>query len=259
MNTILDLPMWIVGVLVIGGSAVLGALMVAVVRPFVRKHQGDEHNSVVGLGFGAAGTLYAIIAGLLVFGVFSSFDEASKSVAQEAGNLITMYHNAQEFPQPQKDQAQKAIRAYTTSVINDEWPALADSTESDKTGKSLDAMFSVFGPMEPAANWSDQYSVAYGQLNDVVHLREDRVAHSQAALPPIYWFLLVAGGLLIILYLSVSFTESRVMHITAVALMAAMLGVMLFLLLEVSQPFRGSISVSPEPFQQALVTMDNIR
>ncbi len=250
--------MWLVGIGVIGGAAILGALTVAAVRPFVGRRQSDEHNSVIGLGFGAAATLYSIIAGLLVFGVFSSFDAASGAVAQEAANLTTMYHNAHEFPQPQRDQAQNAIRAYATSVLNDEWPALADSEGSEKTESALNNMFSVFGPMEPATNWADQYSVAYSQLNDVVHLREARISSSTAALPPIYWFLLVAGGMLIVVYLAVSYTENRQMHAISVALMAAMLGVVFFLLLEVSQPFRGSISVSNDTFEHALVTMDRI-
>ena len=258
MNTLLDLPMWLVGIIVIGGCAIIGALTVAVVRPFVGRRHSDEHNSVIGLGFGAAATLYAIIAGLLVFGVFSSFGAASVSVADESANLTTMYHNAHEFPQPQRDQAQNAIRAYATSVLNDEWPKLADGKSSDKTESALNNMFTVFGPMEPATNWADQYSVAYGQLNDVVHLRNARIDSSQSALPLIYWFLLVAGGMLIVVYLAVSYTENRQMHAISVALMAAMLGVMFFLLLEVSQPFRGSISVSKDPFEQALVTMDHI-
>lgn len=258
VHAILDLPIWLVGIFIIGGSAVLGALLVAAVRPFVGRRRGGEHNAVVGAGFATAGTMYSIIAGLLVFGVFSSFDKASTAVADEAGNLITMYHNADSFPQPERNTAKNAIKAYTTSVINDEWPSLADSMENRKTTAALNHIFTVFSQIEPSGAWSTQFSVAYEQLNHVVHVREDRVAHSRAALPPIYWFLLVSGGVLMVVFMAVSFTDSRAMHTIAITMMAAMLGIVIFLLLQVSQPFRGSVSVSPELFEQALVTMDGI-
>ena len=213
---------------------------------------------MVGLGFGAAGTLYSIIAGLLVFGVWSAFDAASGYVAQEASTLTSVAHNVHEFPEPQRELAQNAIRAYTISVLNDEWPALADEEGSAETERALSNIFRVFGPMEPAPDWSDQYSVAYGELNDVVKLREARIDNSRAPLPPIYWFLLISGGSLLLVYLAFSYTENRLIHVIAVSLMGSMLGIVCFLLLEVSQPFRGSISVSKDPFERALVTMDRL-
>lgn len=119
-------------------------------------------------------------------------------------------------------------------------------------------MFKVFGPMEPAARWADQYSVAYDQLNDVVHLRDTRIESGKAALPPIYWFLLIAGGFLIIVYMAFSYAERQTTHALAVGLLAAMLGISLFMLLQVNMPFRGGASVSSDPFRQALVTMGSI-
>lgn len=111
--------MWL-GIVVIFGCAAIGVALVLLARLFVGRNRGDEHNAVFGLGFGAAGTLYAIIAGLLVFSAFSSFESAEKAVAEEAGNLVTMTYDVHEFPQPQRDQAHAAILSYTRSVVDDE-------------------------------------------------------------------------------------------------------------------------------------------
>lgn len=256
--TILDLPIWLVGILVVGGSAVVGIVLVYGLDPFVKRHRGEEYNSVVSDGFQAVGTIYAIVTGLLVFGVYTTFDEASQQSADEASTLVLMYRNAQHFPQPQKDQAQQAVVAYIHSVIDDEWPALADGQGSPATSQAIDRLFNVYGPMEPTAQWSDQYTSSVSHLDEVVKLRNQLIDHSTDSLPPIYWFLLFTGGFVTILYLALAYVESRAMHAMAVGLMAVMLGLVIFLLLEVNHPFRGQIAVSPANFENALTAISQV-
>jgi len=255
---ILDLPAWQFGILFLGGFIALSVGLVLALRPFVQKRFGEEHNSVFDTGFSAVGTMYAIVAGLLVFGVYSTFDDASKAAADEASNLILMYHNAAAFPQPQRDQAQQAITSYTKSVIEDDWPALADGKGSPKTDQALDRMYTVWAPMEPGPQWSDQYSASVDELNTVLLLRNERIDDSGAALNPIYWVMLFVGAFLTILHLVLLRMENRTMHLIAVGVTAAMLGMVLFLLIEVNQPFRGQISLSPARFEAALATIKTL-
>ena len=128
--TILDLPVWLVGVLVVGGAAALGVALVYGLDVFVKQHRGEEHNQAISDGFQAVATMYAIVAGLLVFGVYTTFESSSQDSATEASTLVLMYRSAQAFPQPERDQAQQAVVAYIHSVIDDEWPALADGAGS---------------------------------------------------------------------------------------------------------------------------------
>ena len=134
--TILDLPVWLVGVLVVGGAAALGVALVYGLDVFVKQHRGEEHNQAISDGFQAVATMYAIVAGLLVFGVYTTFESASQDSATEASTLVLMYRSAQAFPQPERDQAQQAVVAYTHSVIDDEWPALADGAGSPKISET---------------------------------------------------------------------------------------------------------------------------
>jgi hypothetical protein len=43
-------------------AALVGVILVYGLDLFVKKHRGEEYNSVVSDGFQAAGTLYAIVA-----------------------------------------------------------------------------------------------------------------------------------------------------------------------------------------------------
>lgn len=255
---LLDLPMWLVAILIIGFFGLFGVFSVLVLRPMVRRHHDDEHNSVFSDGFGAVGTMYAIIAGLLVFGVFNTFDRASAATADEGSALVLMYRNADQFPQGEKEKAHASIRNYTTSVIEDEWSALADGDGSLKTAEALGNMYRVLGPMVPTTAWSDQYSQAYDNLNNVVTMRNARINSSEATLPGIYWLLVLGGALLAIVYLALETVGSRFMHCVAVGLMGAFVGLVIFLLAQVNQPFRGEIAIPPTSFQNALTTMDEV-
>jgi hypothetical protein len=148
--------------------------------------------------------------------------------------------------------------AYINSVVNDEWPALADGVGSPKTSKAIDQLFNVYGPMAPDTRWSDQYSSSVEDLGDVVKLRNQRIDFAKDSLPPIYWFLLFAGGFVTLLYLALAYVEKKAMHALAVGLMAVMLGLVIFLLLEVNHPFRGEIAVSKDNFQNALTSISQV-
>lgn len=254
-SRILDLPIALFGVLFISGFVALSIGLAVAVRPLVQKRFGEEHNAVFDTGFSAVGTMYAIVAGLLVFGVYSTFDDASKASADEASNLTLMYYNAEAFPQPERGQAQQAITDYTRSVIEDDWPALADGKGSPKTEQALDRMYKLWAPMEPNGRWGDEYTASVDELNSVLMLRNQRIDDSGSALNPIYWAMLFVGAFLTILHLVLLRMENRAMHLIAVGVTAAMLGMVLFLLIEVNQPFRGEIALSPSNFRAALTSM----
>ncbi|HPX37565.1 MAG TPA: DUF4239 domain-containing protein [Mycobacterium sp.] len=258
LMAILDLPIWLVGIIVVGGAAAIGVVLVYGLDLFVKRHRGEEYNSVVSDGFQAVGTIYAIVTGLLVFGVFTTFQESTQQSADEASTLVLMYRNAQAFPQPQRDQAQQAVVAYINSVIDDEWPALADGAGSPKTSQAIDRLFDVYNPMSPDARWADQYARSVDDLSDVVKLRNELIDNARDSLPPIYWFLLFAGGFVTLLYLSLAYVEKKAMHALAVGLMAVMLGLVIFLLLEVNHPFRGEIAVPKTNFENALTSISQV-
>ena len=255
---VLDMPIWLVGVVVVGGAALLGVLLVYGLDVFVKRHRGEEYNAVVSDGFQAVGTMYAIVAGLLVYGVYTTFEEAYHQSADEASTLVLMYRNAQAFPQPERDNAQQAVVSYVNSVINDEWPALGDGAGSPKTSTAMNHLYNVYGPMRPDAGWSDQYANSVTDLGDVVKLRNQRIDHAKDSLPPIYWFLHFAGGFVTLLYLALAYVEKKAMHALAVGLMAVMLGLVIFLLLEVNHPFRGEIAVSKDNFENALISISQV-
>ena len=258
MQALLSLPMWIVGIIFCFGGAALGVALVFLLRPLVRRKHGDEHNSVFSDAFAAVATLFAIVAGLLVFAVVGAFDTASSACANEAAALRQMYHNVQVFPGPEKAKAEDVITAYTTSVVADEFPTMSKGEGSEKTAAALNSMFKVIGTMTPAPSWSDQYTLVSGKMSDVVALRVARIDSSQPALSGLYLILLFTSAGITVAILALEYTESTLMHCIAVGLTGFTLAAVLSLMVEVNSPYNGEISVSPDNFESSLQAFTEI-
>jgi hypothetical protein len=250
--------MWIVGILFVVVSVGIAVLLVAALRPVVTRLAGDEHNSVLGNAFAAVATLFAIVAGLLVFAVVGAFAAASTACSQEAAGLTQMYRNVQIFPQPQRSQAGEVIKAYTLSVQEDEFPTMARGQRSPETGKAMDDMFNVIGNMTPDKSWSDQYTVVAQKMTDIVALREARIESSAPVLSPIYLIVLSISAIVTLACLALIHTENSLTHMLAVGLVASVLGLVMFLMVQLNSPYNGEISVGPSSFDNTLLTIERI-
>ena len=103
-----------------GKRAGHGVALVYGLDAFGQRRRGKKDSSVFSDGLQTIGTLYAVVAGFLIFGMYTTFDVSSQQSADEASALVLMYRSAQAFPQPQRDQAQQAVVGYINSVVTDE-------------------------------------------------------------------------------------------------------------------------------------------
>ena len=97
--------------------------------------------------------------------------------------------------------------------------------------------------MTPNDRWTDQYNRSVNDLGDVVKLRNGESTTPGRHCRRSTGSLLFAGGFVTLLYVALSYAAAG-MHALAVGLMATMVGLVIFLLLEVNHPFRGEIAVT---------------
>ncbi len=60
------------------GGALLGVSLVYGLDVFVKRRRGKKYNSVFSDGLQTVGTLYAVVAGFLIFGMYTTFDVSSQ-------------------------------------------------------------------------------------------------------------------------------------------------------------------------------------
>jgi hypothetical protein len=116
-------PIWLVGLLLV---VVLPALAVAVQavlrRAWPALREGD-HNEVAGFIIAVVGVIYAVLLAFVVIVSWEKFNEAESVVGQEASALRNIYRDSTAFPPEVRDRLHYSVRSYTTTVIQQEWPA----------------------------------------------------------------------------------------------------------------------------------------
>jgi hypothetical protein len=173
-------------------------------------------------------------------------------IATEAMQLRQMDRILASYGDERVVAIRRTVRAYTQSVVADEWPKLAEGSSSQLTADLFHTLSQEILAIEPA---SARQAVIYGDLVKIVdqlaESRQDRLSATSLALPPIYWETI--GSLMVLLITFSAFIEAR----RAISLggLGAGLALLVTLVFIFDQPFLGDVSVTPDPVVKALVMM----
>jgi hypothetical protein len=239
-------------VLFIGGSSVLSVLGLLLVRRRIDLEFLETHHEVAGYFVMIYGTLYAVLLAFAVFVVWVDFKQAESNIELEANQMADLHRMAQAFPESSSTPIQDALNGYLTSILEDEFPAMADGRESPRTFQALQNVWSVYmagGPSDTKTQVFSDRSI--GRLNELGNYRRLRILKSRGTVPTILWYVLGTGAVLL-----VGFTYFFALNLRSQALMTAalagFLAFSLYLIYSLNQPFVGLARVSPEALQQEL-------
>src|ERR671933_330933 len=110
----------------------------------------------------------------------------------------------------------------------------------------------IHDQLRPAVDYATERAL----LADMTTQRSLRILDSRAALPDIFWVVLILGGAVIIGGNILLYMEHVQSHAVMVALLTAVITSILWLILTLNHPFAGAVRVSPESFQYALHVID---
>lgn len=251
----------LMGLLVVGGTVAfaMGALTLA--RPFVRSRAGAFHNETVIALYAGASVMYAVLLGFMVVVVWQAYDTAHRNVGDEAANLVALYRLTYGLEAKEGAQMRGLVRGYTNNVIVDEWPTFGKSAAgSNKTRKALGDIDRLFATMDANVKTADAQVDAeiLRTASTIVSERNIRLIQASDSTPWVIW-LGAFGGAAIIIVMSCFIDMERIMpHYLMTGMMSSLIGLLLFIVVVLSQPFTGSLPISAKHFQQALDIMDDV-
>lgn len=235
------LPLWAATVLILAFSLAVGLTSSLGLRKVLRLQSSDDDRDHAVSLMQVVAAYIGILIAFAGVQVWQDFSDAQNGVHREAAAAAELYRDLNTYgpaTQPQK----QALRAYMASVVNDEWPLLADGQSSPRTELALFHLFHGMGDIRPADNRDTTiYAQAFSNLNDLVGLRRDRLIHSASGMPIILWVVGLVGSVLIVAYTS-TFKPSRTnaMMISGISLA---LGLVFLFILIVDRPYKGAFSV----------------
>jgi uncharacterized protein DUF4239 len=247
-----DLPTWLFGLLTVAVAAAVGLAGFYATRKWVRRVHGEEHshNEIVGFYLGAICLFYGVTLGLLAVGTWEAYSEVDTKVDEEASTLAALYRNVSSFPEPKRAELQGDLREYARQVIDVAWPLQRRGIVPQNAGKIMETIQTHLASFEPMTEGQRTlYAEAYRHFDRIVELRRGRLKSVVAGLPAALWCVVLVGAFINIAGTWFFDMKSRSMHMWMTVMFSGLLGLLIFLLAAMDNPFRGEISVGPEAFE----------
>jgi uncharacterized membrane protein len=241
---------FILGLLVVGVSILLAHIGLRVVRRLVPLSTLESHHEVAGFIIGVLGAIYAVLLAFVVVVMWDQYGDARANIEQEANQLNSLSHLSQGFSEQSRRSLLSLMTDYAQSAIDDEWPAMAQGNESQRTQAALDNLWRTYLQIEPQTEReSALYQESLSHLNELSASRRLRLYASRDNLPPVVQVLLWGGGIITIAFTYFFGVKSIRSQALMTAALAGVIAFILFLIVALDNPFHGYVRASPEPLQ----------
>jgi hypothetical protein len=146
---------------------------------------------------------------------------------------------------------QEDLRKYTRQVIDVGWPMQQHGIVPNNASGVLNDFQSHFMSFEPITERQKILAAeAYRSFNDLVESRRARLNTVTTEMPGPLWTLVFAGAVICIAVSWFFHTVSFSIHVWMTTLLSVLLGLIIFLIAVLDNPYRGRLSVTPEPLER---------
>ena len=250
---IYSLPNWLFGLLSTVFFIAFGVLGTFLSRAFVRQvHREDHsHNDIVGYFLAAVTVFYGVTLGLVAVGTWNNYSAIQDKVDREAQDVASLYRDVSSFPQPLRAAMQLDLKQYVREVVDHSWPQQRHGIVPSGSAVYIDHLQEHLLAYAPqSVGQQVVYQESYHQFNELVESRRARLDSVTTSLPRSLWWLVIVGALVCITTSMFFHLRSFTMHLWMTALMSGLLGLMIFLIATLDNPFRGKVSITPASLER---------
>jgi hypothetical protein len=146
---------------------------------------------------------------------------------------------------------QDDLRRYTRAVIDVGWPMQQRGIVPNNATGILNDFQEHFMSFEPTTGRQKILATeAYRAFNELTESRRERLNSVTEEMPGPLWSLVILGTVICIALTWFFHMPSFRMHVAMTVLFSALLGLIIFQIAVLDNPYRGRVSVSPEPLEQ---------
>jgi len=231
------------------GGIFLGTLL----RRALPRHHLDEHvKDVVRLGVGLVATIAALVLGLLIAAAKSSFDTQTGQVRQITANLILLDNILAQYgpeARPVREQIRSTVGPFADRLWREKEAGASGPFETDGAAERVYLDIQKLSPHDDLQRSLQSRAVQIS--NDLAQVRFLLFVESENLVP--IPFLAVLAFWLMIIFASFSlFSPQNLTVFIFLVLFALSAACGIFLILELSRPFTGLMSISSVPLRNAL-------
>ena len=249
------------GLLTVAAFTLFGTLGLLAVRWIVGRSSRHviADNDIVGFYFSAIVGFYGITLGLISVGVWQTFSDADNKSTLEAAAIESLFRDFSNYPEPPRAQLQAKLIDYTKNVIDSAWPQQRAGQTPKGGTERMNAVAENLYPFEPKTQSEIAiHREALHQFNELSVLRRLRVLSATNGLPATIWWVVILGAATSIALTWFFSVESVRRHLLLTGIYAALIGLLIFLIAALDNPYRGEFSVGPDAFELVLDRMGKI-
>jgi len=252
MERIFDIPLIIVGPLIIFVLVTGGILGMVLTRRLLlpRLQVSEVDSEFTGAMVQGILVFYGLALALLAINVLESYSDVSKVVSREATSIAALYRDVSAYPEPARSELRGELRKYVETVIKEAWPLQAQGKLPSKGVIQMTEFQNSLMSFQPqGASQEIIHAETVASYNRFTEVRRMRIDAISTGLPGIMWMVILLGAV-ISLGSTFFFRVAEVtLHAILVGLLAAFIGIVIFMILALDRPFRGDLGISPAPYQ----------
>ena len=243
-----DLPNWLFGMIIIGFFTSFALVGLFSTRRWVKQQHREDHshNDIVSYFLAAVTVFYGITLGLLAVATWTNFSATQDRVDREAQVAASLYRDVNSLPEPVRSRLDDDLRQYVRQVIDVSWPEQRRGVVPMNSSGILEQFQAHLLEFEPVSEREKIVTEeSYRQFNLLVEARRARLESVTSGMPSSLWSLVILGGLITLTVTLFFDTPSFRMHFWMTVLLSVLLGLMVFLIGTLDNPFRGKVAVGP--------------
>jgi hypothetical protein len=258
---IYDIPSWLLAFLIIGsfiGFALVGQRLT---RRWVRKIAGGngQHNELVGTTLSTIGVFFGMALGLISVGTWQTFTDANANVLQETNSIAVLYRSVNVYDEPDRTALRDSLKDYVDYTVHEAWPIQRrGEVPSIDLQKISDVQKKLVAYETDSETMNNVHALALGAFNSIIEHRRTRIENVTTGLPDTLWWVMIVGSLLNIFIPWFLVYDRQIIQDLMIVLMAGTIGLLIFMMAAMDNPFRGEFSVSAESFEWILKWMQTV-
>jgi hypothetical protein len=248
------MTVWLLGGAFVAGAILIGLIPAWLLRKRFGGVQGPDTRAVASDVMARIGVMHGLILSLVFASAHTATQKLQDDAIAEASTVLHIYANAQIYGLAD---LQAASVSYLRAAIDRDTPLLQERSELSQVGwDAWRRMLEISLALRPADR-SQQLLADKIQADiwQVQMLREMRGYEAGNRLSGEFWLVAVVGLVLIATLLFVH--QVRPLHHAIMAMYSGFTGLTLYMIYDMSHPFRGAISIDDSAFRIALQTIQS--
>jgi len=249
VDWIYNTPVWLWGSILVALFTVLSCAGLVLFNQLVHVKIRRAHNDLAGFTIAIISVLYAVLLAFIAIATWESFSRAADVVETESDLIGGIFLDTRGLPPSKGKPIRDAAARYVRVVISEEWPVQRTGKTPDQGWKPLRDLNSAIATIDPQ-NLGE--AVIEAELlktwNELYLARSTRLSAVEGHIPAVIWWIILFGAAITTGYTYFFGFESFALHMAMTATIAVTLGLVVVLIIALDWPFRGQISVAPDPF-----------